>query len=66
MGALPVLIELQSNARPCFQLKRMETMAYTLVMVEDYHVKNLQPAVVKVYDYYQKSMNVHHTHTMGV
>ncbi|XP_046894239.1 alpha-2-macroglobulin-like protein 1 [Hypomesus transpacificus] len=37
------------------QLKRMETMSYTLVMVEDFPVKNLQPAVVKVYDYYQKS-----------
>ncbi|XP_062310598.1 alpha-2-macroglobulin-like protein 1 [Osmerus eperlanus] len=37
------------------RLKRMETMSYTLVMVEDFPVKNLQPAVVKVYDYYQKS-----------
>ncbi|XP_067087782.1 alpha-2-macroglobulin-like protein 1 [Osmerus mordax] len=37
------------------QLKQMETMSYTLVMVEDFPVKNLQPAVVKVYDYYQKS-----------
>ena len=48
-----------------FQLKRMETMSYTLVMVEDFPVKNLQPAVVKVYDYYQKSMNVRHMDAMG-
>ncbi|XP_046893857.1 alpha-2-macroglobulin-like [Hypomesus transpacificus] len=36
------------------QLKQNETMSYTLVMVEDFPVKNLQSAVVKVYDYYQK------------
>ena len=46
-----------------FQLRQNETMSYTLIMVQDFPVKNLQPAVVKVYDYYQKSMNVHHTHT---
>ena len=39
-----------------FQLKQNETMSYTLVMVEDFPVKNLQSAVVKVYDYYQKGM----------
>uniref|UniRef100_A0A0E9XW09 Alpha-macroglobulin receptor-binding domain-containing protein n=1 Tax=Anguilla anguilla TaxID=7936 RepID=A0A0E9XW09_ANGAN len=30
-------------------------MSYFLVIVEDVPVRNLKPAVVKVYDYYDKS-----------
>ncbi|XP_030632003.1 alpha-2-macroglobulin [Chanos chanos] len=37
------------------ELKRMETKTYNLVIKEDVAVRNLKPAVVKVYDYYQTS-----------
>ncbi|XP_036379386.1 alpha-2-macroglobulin-like [Megalops cyprinoides] len=37
------------------ELKRMEPKQYNLTMVEDVPVRNLKPAVVKVYDYYKKS-----------
>ncbi|XP_036379385.1 alpha-2-macroglobulin-like [Megalops cyprinoides] len=37
------------------ELKRMEPKMYNLIIVEDVPVRNLKPAVVKVYDYYKKS-----------
>ncbi|XP_035289151.1 alpha-2-macroglobulin-like [Anguilla anguilla] len=37
------------------ELKKMAPMSYVLVIVEDIPVRNLKPAVVKVYDYYDKS-----------
>ncbi|XP_035289157.1 alpha-2-macroglobulin-like [Anguilla anguilla] len=37
------------------ELKKMAPMSYVLVIVEDVPVRNLKPAVVKVYDYYDKS-----------
>ncbi|XP_064205638.1 alpha-2-macroglobulin-like [Anguilla rostrata] len=37
------------------ELKKMAPMSYFLVIVEDIPVRNLKPAVVKVYDYYDKS-----------
>ncbi|KAG7484016.1 hypothetical protein MATL_G00044700 [Megalops atlanticus] len=37
------------------ELKRMELKRYNLTIVEDVPVRNLKPAVVKVYDYYKKS-----------
>ena len=40
-----------------FKLKQQETQSYILVIQEDFPVRNLKPAVVKVYDYYQTSMN---------
>ncbi|XP_036391806.1 alpha-2-macroglobulin isoform X2 [Megalops cyprinoides] len=36
-------------------LKKSEPKTYALVLVEDVPVRNLKPAVVKVYDYYQTS-----------
>ncbi|XP_046891299.1 alpha-2-macroglobulin-like isoform X2 [Hypomesus transpacificus] len=36
-------------------LKQQETQSYILVIQEDFPVRNLKPAVVKVYDYYQTS-----------
>lgn len=33
----------------------MEPNTYFLTMVEDVRVRNLKPAVVKIYDYYDKS-----------
>jgi hypothetical protein len=40
-----------------FQLKQKETKTYSLAIEEDVPVRNLKPAVVKVYDYYQTSKN---------
>uniref|UniRef100_A0A4W5RIV9 Alpha-2-macroglobulin-like 1 n=1 Tax=Hucho hucho TaxID=62062 RepID=A0A4W5RIV9_9TELE len=37
------------------QLKQKETKTYSLAIEEDVPVRNLKPAVVKVYDYYQTS-----------
>uniref|UniRef100_A0A4W5PHS5 Alpha-2-macroglobulin domain-containing protein n=1 Tax=Hucho hucho TaxID=62062 RepID=A0A4W5PHS5_9TELE len=39
------------------RLKQKETKTYSLAMEEDVPVRNLKPAVVKVYDYYQTSKN---------
>ncbi|XP_038829485.1 pregnancy zone protein-like isoform X2 [Salvelinus namaycush] len=36
-------------------LKQKETKTYSLAIEEDVPVRNLKPAVVKVYDYYQTS-----------
>uniref|UniRef100_A0A4W5PHM6 Alpha-macroglobulin receptor-binding domain-containing protein n=1 Tax=Hucho hucho TaxID=62062 RepID=A0A4W5PHM6_9TELE len=38
-------------------LKQKETKTYSLAMEEDVPVRNLKPAVVKAYDYYQTSKN---------
>ncbi|XP_038839022.1 pregnancy zone protein-like, partial [Salvelinus namaycush] len=38
-------------------LKQKETKTYSLAIEEDVPVRNLKPAVVKVYDYYQTSKN---------
>lgn len=40
------------------QLKKDETKLYSLTLEEDVPVRNLKPAVVKVYDYYQTSKNL--------
>uniref|UniRef100_A0AAQ6A9J0 NTR domain-containing protein n=1 Tax=Amphiprion ocellaris TaxID=80972 RepID=A0AAQ6A9J0_AMPOC len=37
------------------QLKKAETQIYSVTLEEDQPVRNLKPAVVKVYDYYQTS-----------
>uniref|UniRef100_A0A667YWP9 Alpha-2-macroglobulin-like protein 1 n=1 Tax=Myripristis murdjan TaxID=586833 RepID=A0A667YWP9_9TELE len=39
----------------CLQLKKDETKSYSVTLEEDIPVRNLKPAVVKVYDYYQTS-----------
>uniref|UniRef100_A0A8C4H941 Alpha-2-macroglobulin n=1 Tax=Dicentrarchus labrax TaxID=13489 RepID=A0A8C4H941_DICLA len=39
----------------CLQLKKDETKIYSVTVEEDQPVRNLKPAVVKVYDYYQTS-----------
>uniref|UniRef100_A0A8P4KCA7 Alpha-2-macroglobulin n=1 Tax=Dicentrarchus labrax TaxID=13489 RepID=A0A8P4KCA7_DICLA len=41
----------------CLQLKKDETKIYSVTVEEDQPVRNLKPAVVKVYDYYQTSKN---------
>lgn len=38
-----------------FQLKKEETKVYSVILEEELPVRNLKPAVVKVYDYYQTS-----------
>lgn len=40
------------------QLKKDETKLYSVTLEEDVPVRNLKPAVVKVYDYYQTSKNL--------
>lgn len=42
----------------CLQLKKDETKMYSVTLEEDVPVRNLKPAVVKVYDYYQTSERV--------
>uniref|UniRef100_A0A667YGG1 Alpha-2-macroglobulin-like protein 1 n=1 Tax=Myripristis murdjan TaxID=586833 RepID=A0A667YGG1_9TELE len=39
----------------CLQLCKDETKSYSVTLEEDIPVRNLKPAVVKVYDYYQTS-----------
>lgn len=39
----------------CFQLKKDEAQMYSVTLEEEVPVRNLKPAVVKVYDYYQTS-----------
>ena len=48
-----------------FQLKQKEPISFAIFIVEEYSVKNLKPAVVKVYDYYNPSKHLHHTHRVG-
>uniref|UniRef100_A0A8D3DEY3 Alpha-2-macroglobulin-like protein 1 n=1 Tax=Scophthalmus maximus TaxID=52904 RepID=A0A8D3DEY3_SCOMX len=43
------------SKRVCSQLKKDETKIYSVTLEEDVPVRNLKPAVVKVYDYYQTS-----------
>lgn len=38
-----------------FQLKKDEVKTYSVTLEEELPVRNLKPAVVKVYDYYQTS-----------
>lgn len=40
------------------QLKKDESKMYSVTLEEDLPVRNLKPAVVKVYDYYQTSKNL--------
>lgn len=40
------------------QLKKDEEKIYSVTLEEDVQVRNLKPAVVKVYDYYQTSKNL--------
>uniref|UniRef100_A0A3Q2YC84 Alpha-macroglobulin receptor-binding domain-containing protein n=1 Tax=Hippocampus comes TaxID=109280 RepID=A0A3Q2YC84_HIPCM len=39
----------------CLQLKKGETVVYSMTLEQDVPVRNLKAAVVKVYDYYQTS-----------
>lgn len=44
----------------CFQLKKDEPKIYSVTVEEELPVRNLKPAVVKVYDYYQTSKSSAH------
>uniref|UniRef100_A0A3B4WAY8 Alpha-2-macroglobulin-like n=1 Tax=Seriola lalandi dorsalis TaxID=1841481 RepID=A0A3B4WAY8_SERLL len=46
---------LTTSPRPRWKLKKDETKIYSVTLEEDQPVRNLKPAVVKVYDYYQTS-----------
>ena len=59
-----VLIDDQRNVKVVnnfcvwLQLKKDETKIHSVTLEEDVPVRNLKPAVVKVYDYYQTSESV--------
>lgn len=40
------------------QLKKEESKMYSVTLEEDLPVRNLKPAVLKVYDYYQTSKSL--------
>lgn len=46
-----------SGCACCLQLRKDDMQIYSVTLEEDQPVRNLKPAVVKVYDYYQTSKN---------
>ena len=50
----------------CVQLKKEVLRSYSVTLEEEEAVRNLRPAVVKVYDYYQTSMTPPQAHFLGL